>query len=624
MFPGEPPIWIQRLVIVPVRRPGVNWIRNIEFRRGLNVINTKVTQDTESTAFGHNVGKTLLVRMIRYALGDEFYANARIRGKIREGLRSEGAVLAVARVKGSTWCVARSLVNPRQSFCLQSDNWQDLLADAATLHPFADFQSALDQLLPTDCFSVRVARGRRQPAWTDLLGWLIRDQHCRYTSHNTWRFQADESDPDVLLDSEANLIVRVAMKVFDRREYELTEQLEQLRARLRRLQNELTHIRQERERTAQLMTEEAGISHDLAEGGLGQAAIRGQIEQQRTTYQEQLGQLPEATALEEAEQQLIARRAERDRIDGRIDQLQRDLQRTKEALALARRPDDQAALAQRRRDLSCGLEGCLHLTASSLPPDPNRQDRIREHQADIQRLENEMAVASADFDQKKSAVRDAEIVVRDARRRLEQAAAEPRQNMARCNFLLRRLETFAASLVRRESVEGQRRSTETQIQQIEHQREARANSRKRQMERLNETFQEVANGLIRRSMGKLSLDLRSGLVPNPDGLSGEAFGSAGHVVGFDLTCLSASINGNGFHPRLLIHDSPREADLHELIYRNLFRYALSLESRFPGEAPAFQYIITTTSPPPDPVKPEHIRETLHDETADGRLLRFEF
>src|SRR6185437_15194209 len=354
VFPGEPPIWIQRLVILPARRPGVNWIRNIEFRRGLNVINTKVTQDKESTAFGHNVGKTLLVKMIRYALGDEQYANQRIRNRIRERIR-EGSVLAVVRVKGSTWCVARSLITPRQSFCLQSENWQDLLADAATLRPFADFQSALDQLLPADCSSVRVARGRRHPAWTDLLGWLIRDQHCRYTSHNTWRFQEGDSDPDVLLDSEANLIVRVTMKVFDRKEYELTDQLEQLRARLRQLQNELTHIRQERERTAQLMTEEAGISPDLAEGDLGQAAIRGQIEQQWTTYQERLGQLPEATALEEAEQQLIARRAERDRIDGRIEQLQRDLQRTRDALVLAQRPDHQAALAQRRRELSCGL-----------------------------------------------------------------------------------------------------------------------------------------------------------------------------------------------------------------------------------------------------------------------------
>jgi hypothetical protein len=127
VFPGEPPIWIQRLVIVPVRRPGVNWIRNIEFRRGLNVINTKVTQDTESTAFGHNVGKTLLVRMIRYALGDEQYASQRIRSRIRERIR-EGSVLAVVRVKGSTWCVAMQAKRDEQIGHMEA--LQDLFKEA--------------------------------------------------------------------------------------------------------------------------------------------------------------------------------------------------------------------------------------------------------------------------------------------------------------------------------------------------------------------------------------------------------------------------------------------------------------------------------------------------------------
>jgi hypothetical protein len=186
------------------------------------------------------------------------------------------------------------------------------------------------------------------------------------------------------------------------------------------------------------------------------------------------------------------------------------------------------------------------------------------------------------------------------------------------------LDAFVRSVSRRNEVESQRLAAENRIKDLEQQREARANSRKKQMTRLNEIFREVTNGLIRRATGKLSLDLRSGLVPNPDNSSREAFGSAGQVVGFDLTCLSAAINGHASHPRLLVHDSPREADLNELIYRNLFRYVLSLEARFPEQEPAFQYIITTTSPPPQIVKPEHIRETLHDEAPGGRLLGFEF
>ena len=319
-YPGEPAIWLQRVVILPSRQAGVEPIRNIEFRRGLNVINTKLTQDIETAAFGHNVGKTLLVRMIRYALGDEHYAGTRVRSRIKEKL-PQACVLAQVRVNGTTWGIVRSLARPRDSFCLSTDTWQDLLADSAGLRPFSEFETALKQLVPSDFSSVRVARGRREPAWTDLLGWLIRDQHCRYTSHNTWRFREDEADPDVILDSEANLIIRVVMNLFDRKEYEYTDGLDQLRAQLRQHQTELQQIRQDRERTAKMISEDAGITEDLTEGDLAQSAIRGKIEEQRQNHESELDRLPEATALEVAERDLVARRSERDKIEGRIDQL---------------------------------------------------------------------------------------------------------------------------------------------------------------------------------------------------------------------------------------------------------------------------------------------------------------
>jgi len=371
-------------------------------------------------------------------------------------------------------------------------------------------------------------------------------------------------------------------------------------------------------------SEGAGITEDLTEGDLAQVAIREKIEDQRQNHESELERLPEATVLEVAERELVVRRSERDKVEGRIDQLRRDLLFENERLTLAQKPAEADTLAQRRRELSCGLEACRHLTSTSLPPDPGRQDRIEEYQESVKRLDSEIIAATAESDQKLSGVREAEQISRSAKQRFDQAAAIPRQGIARCDLLLQQFDAFLRSISRRDELESQQQSAETRIKDLEQQREARANSRKKQMKQLNEVFLEVTNGLIRRATGKLSLDLRSGLVPNPDNSSGEAFGSAGQVVGFDLTCLSAAINGHALHPRFLVHDSPREADLNELIYRNLFRYVLSLEGRFPDCEPAFQYIITTTSPPPEIVQPEHICETLDDETPSGRLLGFEF
>jgi hypothetical protein len=70
-----------------------------------------------------------------------------------------------------------------------------------------------------------------------------------------------------------------------------------------------------------------------------------------------------------------------------------------------------------------------------------------------------------------------------------------------------------------------------------------------------------------------------------------------------------------------MHDSPREADLAASIYVSLFTAAQELESGG-GGLPAFQYIVTTTEPPPDDLnkKPWVLDPILDASTEEGRLL----
>ena len=93
------------------------------------------------------------------------------------------------------------------------------------------------------------------------------------------------------------------------------------------------------------------------------------------------------------------------------------------------------------------------------------------------------------------------------------------------------------------------------------------------------------------------------------------------LLAFDLAALTASIEGHGAFPRFLIHDGPREADMDQTIYERLFLYAKSLEERFQGE-PGFQYILTTTAPPPAALQraPWLIDPVLDASRAEGRLL----
>lgn len=92
------------------------------------------------------------------------------------------------------------------------------------------------------------------------------------------------------------------------------------------------------------------------------------------------------------------------------------------------------------------------------------------------------------------------------------------------------------------------------------------------------------------------------------------------VIAFDLATMILAIEGRVHLPAFLVHDSPREADLGLSSYHQLFALARSLEALSPE--PLFQYIVTTTTRPPDDVRCEPwLRLTLRGGPASERLLR---
>ncbi len=91
------------------------------------------------------------------------------------------------------------------------------------------------------------------------------------------------------------------------------------------------------------------------------------------------------------------------------------------------------------------------------------------------------------------------------------------------------------------------------------------------------------------------------------------------VLAFDLACLCLSIEGATRLPAFLVHDSPREADLGLSIYDELFRLMREVETM--TEATAFQYIVTTTTRPPDDLRCDPwLRLTLKGAPGLERLM----
>lgn len=72
------------------------------------------------------------------------------------------------------------------------------------------------------------------------------------------------------------------------------------------------------------------------------------------------------------------------------------------------------------------------------------------------------------------------------------------------------------------------------------------------------------------------------------------------IVLFDLAAMLCAVEGNSRAPAFLVHDSPREGDLDPWTYARLFKAIFELG---PDESTApFQYIVTTTTDPPEAVR----------------------
>jgi uncharacterized protein YydD (DUF2326 family) len=140
--------------------------------------------------------------------------------------------------------------------------------------------------------------------------------------------------------------------------------------------------------------------------------------------------------------------------------------------------------------------------------------------------------------------------------------------------------------------------------------------------RISQKFSAIVRRLINdKASGYITLNgVGFDVVIDVDGDRRTAAIDSLKVLAFDLACLLLSIEGATRIPAFLVHDSPREADLGLSIYDRLFHCLQAIEDLTP--APAFQYILTTTTRPPDGYRCEPwLRQTLHGAPATERLMR---
>lgn len=635
----EPAMWIRRLMIVESLEPDGRVIRDVTFRLGLNVIRTAERKADETRPVGHSVGKTLLFRLIRYCLGESFFSIRSVRNAIAETL--PGAyVLAEICVDGEWWAVARPIGQDHSagaSKAIRGGDAEAVRAGGDEVVKFAEFTVAIEAFAGKRFIEMDFPSAGHSPRWLDLLSWLARDQHCRMRHALEWRDAESESGTAQLSREDASLLIRMVMGLLTEDERKLRERHAALLGEQTQLNRQVQLAKDRIDAVEADLCEALSIPDDSPRGSLLGPVARKAAEEKIAGLRGLVTELREKSPLGEFEAKsrdaaVALKLVEelRSRTNGKLGAARGELQQ----LEAADTDAFYASLVQQER--WCHLfqtkdaatrRGCPgksdELVAGTR--DPRHQQRIDEVKEQIAVLTSQVATCDQELVKFQTEARRADARRQAERDRLDTQVSGVREQIGRFNLLLERSDRIGQlwdNLGRLENqLEAKAKAIEASSRKQEKAREEVAKS----LGVLSRHFDATLKDLLGEDAGgQIEIDARF-LHPRPSAnvaATGAALGTSATVLGFDLACLIASICGLGGHPRLVLHDSPREADMEEAMYHRLFDLISRLEALFAKRPVSFQYIVTTTTPPPKAISEEpYVRLTLHARSDEGLLLR---
>jgi hypothetical protein len=183
------------------------------------------------------------------------------------------------------------------------------------------------------------------------------------------------------------------------------------------------------------------------------------------------------------------------------------------------------------------------------------------------------------------------------------------------------VERFDAMIGERESSRSQMQVGEKGLEEIRQKLAGYRQASSERIRQLSDKFDAVLRELVPGVCGSAKVD-GNGLRLNVEwgGDRSTAALDSLKVVVFDLAVLILSIEQTLSLPGMLVHDSPREADLSGKVYSRLFAFTSRMEEC--TTEPCFQYILTTTtSPPPDFQGAPWLRLAVEGAPGEERLLR---
>ncbi|MEI8291647.1 MAG: hypothetical protein WCH99_19440 [Verrucomicrobiota bacterium] len=645
---NEPLVWVKHLLLLREWKAGEeNVIRHIELHPGLNILWAKPRPQTEKPrlgeqgVFGHASGKTTFCRLLRHVLGEKHFGTADLQARVRKAFRG-GWVVGEVRLNQESWLVCRPFTLGVHPFVVRNAEISRLFAGDLKREPLDVYKNELNKVIMERLPVATFATAPEPIEWPHLIQWLARDQESRFADLTDFRHKSSESESPDMDVEDRHFLFRAVGGLIDTVEQAELERNKTLVAQKQSAEKRAPLLRHQAGVTFKRLREELTDDYAAVEDELFLSAVQKAFEVQEVEMNRTINLLKEPTTLTNARKAATTAAARVENKASEIKELQEVIEGLDLELQVARgykpQADVDAFWAKRNGGSKLCMEPLVRAKAHNCPLAAGKVIPGDQGQAAV-KVENKADDIEKNIvSQKKriTALEKEKTVLVDAAEKAQTilTTAQTSFNGERDKLIEQRLKVKAVIRRAKEAKSDGEEATTLEKSVVELDRQIRqsrvlqAEAREKQKKALSDfsdTFDRVAKAILGLEVsGSIQFDGRQ--VETKMSERGDLTSAAIEtlkILIFDLAALISSVEGRGFHPRFLIHDGPREADMAADLYQKIFLLAHELELAFGNGAPGFQYIVTTTEPPPIDLQdsPSQLVPVLDASTKTGRLFR---
>lgn len=636
MTNAAPRLRVERLVIVQSRSP-LTFIRDVPLHAGLNIVWAEelpaADGGSEVERAGHGVGKSTFSLMLRSVLGDDGAAVKKMRNHLAEHYGS-GGIAAEVLAGTERFAVFRSFGT--QSYALSGATVEALFQEDARAQAI-DFSTYVTTLGDQACLRDMATRALpvtgQLVEWGHVLCWLARDQALGLRQFFEWRnddgtgLRRKVKDPPALARLVLGLLSDAEAKA-ESTIASINTELIGARDALRGEEQRGTNTRAIVETQLRLWAK-VSPSLDMVTDDLFAPSVEKVVSETTKRIEREIEQA--RTEIEALDQQLIE-------LSGNIKAQRHTTKVAKarwdEALALKNKDDAALKDARERRDRLFQLVGscqygavsyseCSHVQQQRGTISLAAQKEVGVLKKSVDDLEEREANDKTNYEREADALEvltKAQQQKTDLKTALNTAIGDRQRQLGEGDSVRKTLAEWQENGKAPES--EKLRAARSKVGELETKLEgakgAKVSAQQQVSDReraVNARFAKLAEVFGATGRYMPADEKRPFHMLRADG---DAYSVLEILLG-DLACAADgvdAVDGGGAHPGLLVFDCPREREMSPLVYERFLKLVEEVCRPLPG----LQVVLTTTTPPPTPLRDEPTRILKLSHASDDDLL----